>query len=262
MEYRDSKYSQIEETLKAVGKTTFIDFYYDFKDTSVSSRDLAQKIFNSNPRAKSDNQNYRIARARHVFETKQEIEALKIIISSQKLIETTKEKAKQILTKEIFSKQSLTEFEKEQHFISDLNSNSPYVIYKGFEYDNSPKPAKSGLDITAHKYPRSRTVSQNALAKANYLCEVDSEHITFKRKNCDKNYTEPHHIVPLFAARDFPEIDLDREQNVISLCSNCHNWLHYGDDVDKILKPLFEKRKSLLEAIGVAITYEQLKSYY
>ena len=45
MVYTDSKYSHIEETLKAVGKTTFMDFYYDFKDMSVATRDLAQKIF-------------------------------------------------------------------------------------------------------------------------------------------------------------------------------------------------------------------------
>ena len=92
--------------------------------------------------------------------------------------------------------------------------------------------------------------------------EVNKSHMTFKRKNCNNNYTEPHHLVPLFAAKDFPDIDLDREQNVISLCSNCHNWLHYGDDIDKVLKPLFELRKELLSAIGIKITYEQLKSYY
>jgi Zn-finger protein len=69
-------------------------------------------------------------------------------------------------------------------------------------------------------------------------------------------------LIPLYAAKDFPDIDLDREQNVVSLCSNCHNWLHYGDDIDVILRPLYEKRKTLLKAIGADITYEQLKSYY
>ena len=53
-----------------------------------------------------------------------------------------------------------------------------------------------------------------------------------------------------------------REQNVVSLCSNCHNILHYGADFEKILKPLFEKRKDLLKAIGVEISYEELKKYY
>ena len=262
MEYNDTKYTNVNETLNAIGKAAFVNFYYDFKDTTIPTDILSEKIFRENKKAKSTRQGFRIPRARHIFETGQEIEALKIIIDSKKVDAEVKEKAKQILNKELSIKLSLTEFEKEQQFISNLNSNTPYAGGEDFEYDNSPKPAKSGLDITTHKYPRSRTVSQNALAKANYLCEVDSKHTTFKRKNCNKNYTEPHHLVPLFAAKDFPEIDLDREQNVISLCSNCHNWLHYGDDIDKILKPLFEKRKGLLEAIGIAITYEQLKSYY
>ena len=69
-------------------------------------------------------------------------------------------------------------------------------------------------------------------------------------------------MIPLCAAKDFPNIDLDREQNVVSLCSNCHNWLHYGDETDVILKPLYEARKDLLKAIGAEITYEQLKAYY
>ncbi|MDD7731030.1 MAG: HNH endonuclease, partial [Eubacteriales bacterium] len=84
----------------------------------------------------------------------------------------------------------------------------------------------------------------------------------FTRRNSDKNYTEPHHIVPLSASADFPNVDLDREQNVVSLCSNCHNILHYGADFESILKPLYEKRKDLLKAIGVEISYEELKKYY
>ena len=262
MEYNDTKYTNVNETLNAIGKAAFVNFYYDFKDTTIPTDILSEKIFRENKKAKSTRQGFRIPRARHIFETGQEIEALRIIIDSKKVDAEVKEKAKQILGKELSIKLSLAEFEGERHFISGLNNEVPYTTSEVFEYDNSPKPAKEGLDITIHKYPRSRAVSQRALAKADYLCEVNNSHMTFKRKNCNKNYTEPHHLVPLFAAKDFPDIDLDREQNVISLCSNCHNWLHYGDDIDKVLKPLFELRKELLSAIGIKITYEQLKSYY
>lgn len=260
--YTDSKYLHIEETLKAVGKTTFIDFYYDFKDMSVATRGLAQKIFDSNPRAKSKNQNFRIARARHIFEIGQEIHALKIIINSPRVVEEIRKKAEEILRAELASKNNTLQFEREQQFISELNSVTPYIEDVHVEYENAPRPPKSGIDVVAHHYPRSKTVSQRALSRAKYLCECDPQHITFKRKNCDKNYTEPHHLIPLSAAADFPEIDLDREQNIVSLCCNCHNWLHYGDGIDVILQPLFEQRKELLKAIGAEITYEQLKAYY
>ena len=94
------------------------------------------------------------------------------------------------------------------------------------------------------------------------MCEVSDQHQLFKRKNSNINYTEPHHLVPLYAVDKFPDIDLDREQNVVSLCSGCHNWLHYGSDIDVVLRPLYEKRRELLRSIGIDITYEQLKEFY
>ena len=35
----------------------------------------------------------------------------------------------------------------------------------------------------------------NALVCANYLCEIDEKHPTFKRKYIDVNYTEPHNLI-------------------------------------------------------------------
>lgn len=262
MEYRDTKYLNLEATLNAIGKATFVNFYYNFKDTSMPVDELAKKIFRESPKARSTKQSFRIPRARHIFETGKEIEALEIIINSSKVESTARKKAKTILEKERHSQLNYAEFEIEQSFILELNSSVPYMEEVTVEYENSPKPPKTGIDTISRKYPRSRTVAQRALAKAKYLCECDIEHITFKRKNCAKNYTEPHHLIPLCAAKDFPEIDLDREQNVVSLCSNCHKWLHYGDGIDVILKPLYEERKELLKAIGADITYDQLKSYY
>lgn len=262
MKYRDTKYLNLEATLNAIGKATFVNFYYDFKDTSMPADELSEKIFRESPNARSKKQSFRIPRARHVFETGKEIEALEIIINSTKVKPAARERAKIILEKEQLSQLKYSEYEKEQSFISKLNSIIPYMDEAEVEYENSPKPPKAGIDTISHKYPRSRAVAQRALAKAKYLCECDAKHPTFKRKNCTKNYTEPHHLIPLCAADDFSEIDLDREQNVVSLCSNCHKWLHYGDEIDIILRPLYERRKEFLRAIGADITYEQLKSYY
>lgn len=262
MPYNDTKYSTIEETLKAVGKTVFVEFYYDFKDTSISTDVLAQKLYQNNPRAKSTNQNFRIARARHIFKTGQNLVVLKNIIDSDRVESTVRQKAKTILERELAAQVASSEIINEQQFIVTINHHIPYFDSTDLAYDNSLKPAKRETDIITHKYPRSRSVAQRALAKANHLCECNASHLTFKRKYCNINYTEPHHLIPLYAAKDYPEIDLDREQNVVSLCSTCHNWLHYGADVDTILRPLYEERKELLKAIGAQITYEQLRSYY
>lgn len=262
MEYKDTKYTNLENTLNAIGKAAFVNFYYDFKDASIPADELAEKIFRESPTARSVRQSFRIPRARHVFATGQELKALEIIVNSPRVDVGARDRAKAILIAESAIKTSLHEYEEEQRFISELNTITPYSIGDEVEYDNNPKPAKQGVDVVSHKYPRSKAVSQRALAKAMYLCECDNTHITFKRKNCNLNYTEPHHLVPLHAAKDFPGIDLDREQNVVSLCSNCHNWLHYGDEIDIILMPLYNKRKEFLKAIGIDISYEKLKSYY
>ena len=262
MDKKDTKYIDLRTNLSAVGKAVFANFYYEFKDTSISDDELSEKLFRENPNSKSRGQNFRIPRARHIFEIGQEIQALEIIINSPRVAEEARKKAKEILMVELASKNNTLQFGREQQFISELNSATPYVEDARVEYENTPKPPKPGIDVVTHHYPRSKTVSQRALSKAQYLCECDPQHVTFKRKNCDKNYTEPHHLIPLSAAADFPEIDLDREQNIVSLCSNCHNWLHYGDGIDTILRPLYEQRKDLLKAIGAEITYEQLRSYY
>ena len=52
MEKHDSKYESIEKTLSAIGKATFVQFYYEFKDTTIFTEELAQKILLNNPRAK------------------------------------------------------------------------------------------------------------------------------------------------------------------------------------------------------------------
>lgn len=94
------------------------------------------------------------------------------------------------------------------------------------QYDTTPREAPLIAERSQYIYPRKKYESKNALKRAQYLCEVDKAHFVFKLRNSPTNYTEPHHLIPLSAHRDFPEIDLDREQNIVSLCSNCHNLLH------------------------------------
>ena len=57
-------------------------------------------------------------------------------------------------------------------------------------------------------------------------------------------------------------VSLDVENNIISLCSNCHNRLHYGKDIDEILCSLYENRKEVLIKAGIEITYDELKKLY
>lgn len=132
----------------------------------------------------------------------------------------------------------------------------------GFEYNGEPKEKAVPVYTNGHKiYPRDRQTAINALAHANYECEIDENHPTFIRKKSDKKYTEPHHLIPMAFSDEF-DVSLDVEENIVSLCSNCHNQIHYGKDADMLLRKLYEERKDALESVGIKITLERLLEMY
>lgn len=142
--------------------------------------------------------------------------------------------------------------------ISEINSvSSEKPTYKG-----TPKKKKVPAKVSSSEaYPRDTTTALNALKIAEYKCEIDSEHPTFIRKKNNLPYTEPHHLIPMAYSDNF-DFSLDVEENIVSLCSNCHNQIHYGKNVEVILQPLYEKRKDLLARAGIYIAYAELLEMY
>lgn len=110
-------------------------------------------------------------------------------------------------------------------------------------------------------YPRNRDIAQYALTVAQHKCEIDSTHPTFIGKSRNLPYTEPHHLIPLAFSDNF-DVSLDVVENIVSLCSNCHNQIHYGMDVELMLKELYESRKVQLERVGINISFEKLLWMY
>lgn len=136
------------------------------------------------------------------------------------------------------------------------------VTTENFEYIGKPKLKTAPVYKNGHKtYPRDRQVAINALAHAHYECEVDASHLTFIRKKSEKKYTEPHHLIPMAFSDEF-EVSLDVEENIVSLCSNCHNLIHYGKDANILITQLYEERKTVLENVGINITLGRLLSMY
>lgn len=135
---------------------------------------------------------------------------------------------------------------------------------KRIDFEFSGVPKEKGTPITRNNiriYPRSSKTAMNVLVCAKFLCEVDCSHPSFIRKKNNQNYVEPHHLVPMQYSNQF-EVSLDVEENIVSLCSNCHNQLHYGRDYEELLRKLYDKRKDLLKQVGIDITFEELKSMY
>ena len=77
----------------------------------------------------------------------------------------------------------------------------------------------------------------------------------------EEGYTEVHHLIPLCYYAEF-DVSLDVPENIISLCSNCHNEIHYGLNADTIITKLFHERKEKLKEAGIEISLERLLKMY
>ena len=105
--------------------------------------------------------------------------------------------------------------------------------------------------------------SRRALMDAGFICEVDENHESFMRRDEKNMYTEAHHLIPRSYQKNYPH-SLDVTANIISLCSNCHNCLHYGskDEREAILARLYFQRQERLKAVGLEITLDELRKLY
>ena len=147
--------------------------------------------------------------------------------------------------------------------MSELAFQEERTEYHPIPEEKVPERECRGRRVAA----RNKTRSENALARAGYRCEVGA-HETFLRKKTLLPYTEPHHLIPLQFDNQFV-YSLDVEANIVSLCSNCHNRLHYGAAVERMIRQLWEARKEELESAGllimksgVKLTIEILLSFY
>ena len=156
---------------------------------------------------------------------------------------------------------SLVNEEEDNRLLEDLKQ-TRVDHFKQIPVVNEPAPRATIIVNGSHPaYPRDRKIALNALAIARHTCECDPNHQSFIRRRSDCRYMEPHHLVPM-AFQDSFNYSLDREQNIVSLCSNCHNEIHYGRDAAKLLRSLYEQRKEALSAIGIKITFHDLMTMY
>ncbi|MCL2562896.1 MAG: HNH endonuclease [Oscillospiraceae bacterium] len=148
----------------------------------------------------------------------------------------------------------------EQICRSDTSSEDLLAIVPG-----TPLPKGSASrNGNRNVYIRNPQTSRNALFRANHKCELDPTHASFQRKHSPNLYMEPHHLIPMSMTDHF-DVTLDREQNIFSLCSNCHNQVHYGtkEDIRKLISQLFFSReKEICSILKKPITIEDLCQIY
>ena len=152
--------------------------------------------------------------------------------------------------------------DQDRNLIEVLKNRTLINIEPGFEHKGEVRKKPDSINIRKHKvFPRDRRTAVNALSHAFFKCEVDNNHPTFIRRNSDKPYTEPHHLVPMEYADRF-DVSLDVEENIVSLCSNCHNEIHYGRDAADLIKLLYEERKNALASVGIIVSLDELLDMY
>lgn len=112
------------------------------------------------------------------------------------------------------------------------------------------------------------SVSKQALKNANFKCEFDDSHSTFLT-NKGVPYMEGHHLIPCTApnAKRFwseNKRNIDCVENIICLCPTCHRRIHFGskDEKESIIRYLYNKRKSLLQDVGIEISIEEMFALY
>lgn len=133
--------------------------------------------------------------------------------------------------------------------------------------DASRQPLHYSDGTSGRTIVKKVSVSKQALKNANFKCEFDDSHSTFLTNN-GVPYMEGHHLIPCTVsnAERFwsKERNIDCPENIICLCPTCHRRIHFGRKVEKdhIIRSLYNKRKSLLQNVGIEISIDELLALY
>lgn len=145
--------------------------------------------------------------------------------------------------------------------IVELENKGSFSDHEAFVKNSAPVEKSDPIEKNGKVYPRKRKVSLNALNNARHKCEINNEHESFIRRRTKLRYCEPHHLVPM-AFQERYKYSLDVEENVVCLCSNCHNQIHYGEGAAKLVKQLYQQRRNDLGRMNIDIDLETLLSMY
>ena len=229
-----------------------LDILFDIKKKNgeVSIEDIKNINDYFEPYLKGDS-TYTALREFYAAYTGDKIKGANIITGEKLSIEEYRRRYYQNVTKKKREKEKLS------------NNSEECNSLKGYKLKKRKKEKCNRYYKLKEEYPRDSKVVANALNIANYKCEIDMDHPSFIRKQDNKNYTEAHHLIPLKYHEEF-EYSLDVEENVVSLCSNCHRCLHHGIDTERsrLLEKLYKERNKFLNKVGLNITLEKLKEYY
>lgn len=164
----------------------------------------------------------------------------------------------------------LTRANEEPDEFTDSDGINQQEILTSFGYDiNSARFLRENnrlpeqISPGSNKYKTNPRIAKTALQIADFKCEINKgDHITFISRN-GRQFMEAHHLIPMHAQKDF-QINLDRVENIVCICPNCHSAIHLGTDSVRLdyLKKLYDERKAQLSSVGLNISFGDLFSKY
>lgn len=152
--------------------------------------------------------------------------------------------------------------EQDEHIIQKkIDESEGYTIQSDIDAANNRKPELNA--IGSSRYRTNTRLAKTVIKKHNYICEIDGTHVSFINRK-GKQYMEAHHLIPMSSQKDFLPINIDREENIVCICPNCHKAIHYGSSEEKKdrLCKLFNLREKLLNAQGISIDKETILKLY
>lgn len=150
----------------------------------------------------------------------------------------------------------------------NVQNSDSYDDTEDLSEQNNRKPELGG-GVKNNRYKTNSKLAKTVLKRCGYRCEygrlIGEEHSTFITKS-NFPYLEAHHLIPMKAQKDFGNLNLDREENIVGLCPMCHCIVHYGNSKEKerILRTLYDARIQILSNCEqpIKITFEDLINKY
>lgn len=149
------------------------------------------------------------------------------------------------------------ELQEETEQFEDINkgiiktySKEELAIKELEEYEYVPRIDNSNQRVLREKTDAKLKATRMELA--NYCCEINNNHVTFTNVSGQHQYLECHHIIPLCAQKDFPNVKLDSMFNIIAVCPICHMQVHHATIQEKgeIFSKMYNARKDEMLKYG------------
>lgn len=185
--------------------------------------------------------------------------------TSNRYVYRLTEEGKNLLTR--LELDGVVNFADENEDDYDVRRATPFDSERELKASNERNPELIPGQRENRRYKTDPKIAQTVLKKNEYKCEyariAGEIHNTFVNSRNHK-YVEAHHLIPMKAQKDFLPLNIDREENIVSLCPTCHRAVHFGNIIEKKkhLKPLYEAKIEKLRAKGIDITFEDLINKY